>query len=113
MTTEDKVFDDLIREKIGEKVDHPSHYNREGAMECIEEMILAFGKEKVADFCLCNAWKYRYRAADKNGIEDLKKSDWYMNKYKQLTQSSITLGPGLSMPSHTPGIVYCNLDKKE
>lgn len=67
-------------------VEHPSHYNREGAIECIEEMILAFGKEKVADFCLCNAWKYRYRAADKNGIEDLKKSDWYMKKYEELTQ---------------------------
>ena len=92
MTTEDKVFDDLIREKMGEKVDHPNHYNREGAIECIEEMILAFGKTKVADFCLCNAWKYRYRAVDKNGIEDLKKSDWYMKKYKELTQTSISIG---------------------
>lgn len=68
-------------------INHPNHYNREGAIECIEEMILVFGRDKVANFCLCNAWKYRYRAADKNGIEDLKKSDWYMNKYKELTQS--------------------------
>ena len=67
-----------------ETVDHPSHYNREGGMECLDEMELIFGKEAVMNFCLCNAWKYRYRAADKNGEEDLKKSDWYLKKYKEL-----------------------------
>lgn len=64
----------------------PKHYNREGGMECIDEMLLIFGKEAVKNFCLCNAWKYRYRAADKNGEEDLKKSDWYVNKYKELCE---------------------------
>lgn len=67
-----------------EAVNHPSHYNRENSTECIEEMILVFGKEAVKNFCLCNVWKYRYRAADKNGAEDLAKSDWYFNKYKEL-----------------------------
>lgn len=67
-----------------EHVDHPSHYNREGAKECIDEMILIFGKRAVCTFCLLNAWKYRYRAADKNGREDLKKSDWYLAKYEEL-----------------------------
>ena len=75
---------------MGSNVDHPSHYNREGAMECIDEMIEVFGEEAVKHFCLCNAWKYRYRASDKNGIEDLKKSDWYMNKYKELNKESNT-----------------------
>lgn len=65
-------------------VNHPGHYNREGGMECIDEMLLIFGKEAVMHFCLCNAWKYRYRAADKNGAEDMKKSDWYLAKYKEL-----------------------------
>ena len=65
-------------------VDHPKHYGREGAIECIEEMILVFGKEATLNFCLLNAWKYRYRAADKNGAEDIEKSDWYMAKYAEL-----------------------------
>jgi hypothetical protein len=47
-------------------------------------MIEVFGIEAVKNFCLCNVWKYRYRAADKNGEEDLDKSDWYMNKYIEL-----------------------------
>lgn len=80
-----------IKKLAGEdNVNHPSHYNREDAMECIDEMVLIFGKEAVKNFCLCNAWKYRYRAADKNGMEDLKKSDWYLKKYKELNEGSIT-----------------------
>ena len=65
-------------------VNHPSHYCREGSMECIDEMILIFGKEEVKSFCKLNAWKYRKRALYKNGEEDMRKSDWYINKYKEL-----------------------------
>ena len=67
-------------------VNHPNHYTN-GGMECFDEMLLVFGKETVANFCLCNAWKYRYRALYKNGEEDIKKSHWYMNKYKELTSN--------------------------
>ena len=69
---------------MAENVNHPKHYNREGGMECIDEMVLIFGVEEAKTFCKLNAWKYRYRAADKNGEEDLKKSDWYLQKYKEL-----------------------------
>lgn len=56
-------------------------------MESIEEMELILGREAVMHFCLCNVLKYRYRAASKNGEEDLKKSDWYMRKYKELKEA--------------------------
>ena len=75
-----------IEEPIIDMVNHPSHYCREGAMESIDEMVLIFGKEAVKTFCLLNVWKYRYRAFDKNGEQDLKKSDWYMRKYKELCE---------------------------
>ena len=83
MINECEEYENVL-EEIKETVNHPSHYNREGSMECIDEMLLIFGEEAVKNFCLCNAWKYRYRATDKNGAEDLKKSDWYINKYKEL-----------------------------
>ena len=60
-----------------------------------------FGEEAVKNFCICNAWKYRYRAADKNGEEDLKKSDWYLNKYKELCDLNKKSTP-VTIP--TPGI---------
>ena len=50
-----------------------------------EEMITAFGTQAVINFCVCNAWKYRYRADSKgNHDEDMAKSDWYMDKAMEL-----------------------------
>ena len=81
-----KAYDDV------DMVNHPAHYNRDGAMECIDEMITVFGKDIVACFCLCNVWKYRYRASDKGHEEDLSKSDYYMAKYKELITGRSVLG---------------------
>lgn len=72
-------------EPTNDIINHPSHYCRDGGMESIDEMVLVFGREAVKNFCLCNVWKYRYRSSSKNGEEDLKKSDWYMRKYKELS----------------------------
>lgn len=66
-------------------VNHPKHYNRQDAMECIDEMVLVFGKEWVRHYCLCNVWKYRYRAMAKHGMEDMLKSDYYMKKFEELS----------------------------
>ena len=74
-----------VLEEPKEAVDHPQHYNRKGAMECIDEMRLIFGDYETAIFCKLNAYKYRYRAGSKgNAEEDLRKSDWYIKKYKEL-----------------------------
>lgn len=64
-------------------VNHPSHYNK-GNIECIDAMISAYGKDTVSDFCICNAFKYIWRYKYKNGIEDLKKAQWYLNKVIEL-----------------------------
>lgn len=75
-------------EKMEDKKDNinPKHYRRDGGFESIEEMEMIFGIDATMNFCLLNVWKYRYRAADKNGEEDLRKSDWYMRKYKELKE---------------------------
>lgn len=65
-----------------EAVNHPAHY--QGKHECIDEMIALFGVEAVKHFCMCNVYKYRFRAANKNGQEDLDKADWYMDKLMEL-----------------------------
>ena len=63
-------------------VHHPSHY--QGKNECIDVMIAMFGKEAVKHFCMCNAYKYRFRADKKNGEEDIKKAEWYETKLIEL-----------------------------
>ena len=66
-------------------VNHPSHYCT-GQFECIDVMIETQGVEAVINFCQCNAFKYLYRAKNKNGLEDMRKAIWYMNKYIELKE---------------------------
>lgn len=66
-------------------VDNPKHYT-DSSIECIDAMEAAYGTEAVKWFCVCNAFKYQWRFKKKNGIEDLKKSQWYQNKYIELSK---------------------------
>ena len=88
-------------------VNSPRHYNREGAIECIDEMILVFGEVATAYFCLLNCWKYRYREGLKNnGYEDLEKSDWYMRKYKELKEKTDKNNSSIFVAPYTPPFPY-------
>lgn len=66
-------------EEPADNVNHPSHYT--GKYECIDVMQDVFGDEATNNFCLCNAFKYIWRARKKNGLEDVKKAVWYLKKY--------------------------------
>lgn len=63
-----------------EKVNHPSHYSQ-GGMEVID-VIDAFTKECNGEeaFYVGNIIKYVCRFKKKNGIEDLKKAHWYLDR---------------------------------
>ncbi|WP_432268751.1 DUF3310 domain-containing protein [Catenibacterium mitsuokai] len=66
-------------------INHPSHYET-GKYECIDVMEETQGVEAVKNFCICNAFKYLYRHSNKNGLEDIKKAQWYLNKYIELSE---------------------------
>ena len=68
-----------------ETVNHPDHYNSDG-IECIDAMIASQGVDDVRAFCICNAFKYIWRYQSKNGIEDIKKAIWYLNKFVELEE---------------------------
>ena len=67
-------------------VNHPDHYTS-GSIECIDAMTETQGTEAVQHFCVCNAFKYLWRWRGKNGVEDIKKAAWYLNKAIQLEES--------------------------
>ena len=77
------IVEESENEPAPDPVNSPSHYTQ-GGMECIDEMIALYGVEEVKSFCKLNVHKYRKRALYKNGEEDMKKSNWYMNKYVEL-----------------------------
>lgn len=65
---------------MSDNINHPSHYEIEG-YECIDAMEITQGRDAVKSFCLCNAYKYLWRHKNKNGLEDLKKARWYLDRY--------------------------------
>ena len=74
-----------------EHVNHPTHYNIEGRRECIEEMRLMFGDEAVKSWCILTAYKYRYRAGNKqdnSAAQDNAKAEWYLNYVEQMQKNS-------------------------
>lgn len=87
------IFTEPEKEKVlelcngieNDNVNHPSHYET-GKYQCIDVMEETQGKEAVKDFCICNAFKYIYRHRKKNGLEDVKKAVWYLNKYIELSE---------------------------
>ena len=62
---------------------HPNHYNQ-GKIECWDAMVETYGRDATATFCKLNAFKYLWRASEKNGMEDINKAINYLNKYKEL-----------------------------
>lgn len=61
-----------------QQVDHPAHY--QGEYECIDLMREIYGDVAVRDFCICNAYKYRFRAGAKQteaAEDDIAKAEWY------------------------------------
>jgi hypothetical protein len=62
----------------GDNVNHPSHYTQ-GAIECIEAIKEATkGLLGIEAVCTANIIKYVWRWKLKNGIEDLKKAEFYL-----------------------------------
>jgi len=59
-------------------VDSPPHYNST-EIECIEAIAAATG-DGFEYYLQGNIMKYLWRYRYKNGTEDLKKAQWYLNK---------------------------------
>lgn len=61
-------------------VNHPAHYTQ-GGIECIDALKAAtVSKTGIEAVCTANAIKYLWRYEEKNGIEDVKKARWYIDR---------------------------------
>ena len=66
-----------------DNVNHPSHYCQ-GGIECIDALKAAtVGKTGIEAICVANAIKYLWRFEKKNGLEDVKKAQFYINRLIQ------------------------------
>lgn len=67
-------------------VNHPPHYELPNGIECFDVIVATQGIEEAKAFAIGNAVKYLFRHKQKNGLEDIKKAVWYLNKYIELDE---------------------------
>ncbi|MEF2965047.1 DUF3310 domain-containing protein [Paenibacillus sp. M1] len=65
---------------MADNVNHPCHYTS-GKVECIDAIEAATeGLNGFEAYTTGNILKYLWRWKRKNGTEDLKKAQWYLNR---------------------------------
>lgn len=79
------VKEEPVKEEIQEEVIHvdeyikPSYY-KEGKYECIDVLNDILSDSGLESFCRGNVIKYLWRCNSKNGLEDLIKAKYYLDK---------------------------------
>ena len=59
-------------------VNNPVHY--QGEVECIDAIKSSMSKQQYIGYLKGNIIKYIWRFERKNGLEDLQKSEWYIQR---------------------------------
>ena len=77
----DEGFGEMEHENARDNVNHPEHYMSYTGLETID-VIEAFTSDLTGmdAVCTANVIKYICRWKHKNGIEDLEKAQWYLNR---------------------------------
>jgi hypothetical protein len=60
-------------------VNSPDHYNF-ADIECIDAIRAATGEDGFESYLQGNIMKYLWRYNYKNGLQDLRKAEWYLKK---------------------------------
>lgn len=83
-------------------VEKPVHYNQQ-PIECIKFT-------ENMNFCIGNAFKYVWRYKQKNGVEDLKKARWYIER--QLSMPPVEL-PYSKFLNLRKSLYDCDFNKEQ
>ena len=86
---EEKSKEQKVKYLSGKKedmVNHPPHYNKAG-IETIDA-IRAMTDDGFEYYLQGNIMKYLWRYRYKNGVEDLKKAQWYLEELVNVVESN-------------------------
>jgi len=64
---------------VSDVVNKPEHY-RQGGLECIEAIEASMSREEFQGYLKGNIEKYVWRYRYKNGVQDLHKARWYLDR---------------------------------
>ena len=68
----------LVSEKY-DNVQRPAHYNQSG-IECIDAIAASMTPDEFQAYLKGNVQKYLWRYQHKNGVEDCRKAQWYLDR---------------------------------
>ena len=71
---------------MADSVNQPPHY--QGDIECIDAIQASMTNEEFIGYLRGNIIKYNWRYRNKNGVEDLRKAEWYLKKLIQKTEQN-------------------------
>ena len=71
-----------IADLFPEDTINPSHY-KEGDVECIDAIKSSLGDVQFKGYLKETIIKYLWRYEKKNGVEDLRKAEWFLTKLIQ------------------------------
>ena len=74
---------------VKDNVNHPSHYTQ-GGIECLDAIEASMPAEGFQDYCKGNILKYIWRYRFKNGVEDLKKAQFYLGRMIKSVENMTT-----------------------
>lgn len=69
-----------------DNVNSPKHYTF-GSIETFDYIKDKLTPEQLEGYCVGNVIKYLSRYRHKNGVEDLKKAQWYLDKIISIKES--------------------------
>ncbi len=71
-----------VEEVLQDNVNNPKHYGQ-GDIECIDYIADFLSYDEYVGYLRGNIAKYLHRWRYKNGLEDLKKAQWYLSRLIQ------------------------------
>lgn len=80
---------------------NPSHY-KQGSIEFIDALEIVLAPEEFRGFLKGNAMKYLWREKKKQGIEDLRKAKWYLDRLVDCNQLAEVAGAIADLPIDGP-----------
>lgn len=91
---------------MNDPVNSPAHYTS-GAIECIEAIEASMELDAFMGFLKGNCIKYLYRYENKNGVEDLKKCRWYLERLiKTVEEVNELVGLDVAKNKHEKEVAY-------
>lgn len=79
--------EEFLKEVEADLVNHPPHYTN-GKIETIDWIEDDLTDEGFEGYCIGNAYKYLSRYRHKNGIQDIEKAIWYLNRFVERSKQN-------------------------